>query len=50
MRQLGGGIITKKQFNEFINKWKPVGEYFCAAPTSCKCVNGECEGIFDIMP
>ena len=23
------------------------GECFCAAPTSCKCVNGECEGVFE---
>jgi len=23
------------------------GECFCAAPTSCKCVNGKCEGVFE---
>ncbi len=22
------------------------GECFCAAPTSCRCVDGECEGVF----
>ena len=23
------------------------GECFCLAPTSCKCVNGKCEGVFE---
>ena len=23
------------------------GECFCLAPTSCKCVNGQCEGVFE---
>ena len=27
-------------------QWQPEGECFCAAPTSCKCVSGKCEGIF----
>jgi len=25
----------------------PGGECFCVAPTSCECVNGECEGVFE---
>ena len=28
-------------------KWKSEGECFCAAPGSCKCVDGVCEGIFE---
>jgi hypothetical protein len=27
-------------------QWESDGECFCAAPTSCKCVNGRCEGVF----
>ena len=27
--------------------WKNTGACFCAAPTSCKCVSGKCEGVFD---
>jgi len=27
-------------------QWTSAGACFCAAPTSCKCVNGKCEGIF----
>lgn len=28
-------------------KWKPEGECFCVAPTSCQCVDGECEEVFE---
>jgi len=28
-------------------KWEKEGDCFCAAPKSCKCVNGKCEGIFE---
>jgi len=34
-------------FNKNYQWWKPGGECFCAAPTSCKCVNGKCEGVFE---
>ena len=23
------------------------GECFCLAPTSCKCIDGQCEGVFE---
>lgn len=26
--------------------WSTGGKCFCAAPISCKCVNGKCEGVF----
>ncbi len=26
------------------------GECFCQAPTSCKCVNAQCEGVFEEEP
>ncbi|XOB41911.1 MAG: hypothetical protein ACKKMS_00755 [Candidatus Nealsonbacteria bacterium] len=28
-------------------KWESSGECFCLVPTSCKCVEGLCEGVFD---
>jgi hypothetical protein len=28
-------------------QWEKEGDCFCAAPTSCKCINSKCEGIFD---
>jgi len=28
-------------------QWKKEGDCFCAAPESCKCVNGKCEGVFE---
>jgi len=28
-------------------QWKSEGECFCAAPTSCKCVNDRCEEVFE---
>ena len=28
-------------------QWKKEGDCFCAAPKSCKCVNGKCEGVFE---
>lgn len=31
-------------------QWESGGKCFCAAPTSCKCVNGKCEGVFDTAP
>jgi len=33
-------------FNENY-QWEKEGDCFCAAPTSCKCVNGKCEGVFE---
>ena len=27
-------------------QWSSGGECFCAAPASCKCLNGNCEGVF----
>lgn len=30
-------------------QWVSGGQCFCAAPTSCKCVNGKCEGVFEEM-
>lgn len=34
-------------FNKNYSDWQPGGACFCAAPTSCKCTNGKCEGIFE---
>jgi len=31
-------------------QWKKEGDCFCAAPKSCKCVNGKCEGVFEEEP
>lgn len=28
-------------------EWEKQGDCFCAAPISCKCVDGECQGIFE---
>ena len=28
-------------------QWKKEGDCFCAAPTSCKCLKGKCEGVFE---
>jgi len=28
-------------------QWKKEGDCFCAAPKSCKCVSGKCEGVFE---
>lgn len=28
-------------------QWKKEGNCFCAAPKSCKCVSGKCEGVFE---
>ena len=28
-------------------QWQPGGKCFCATPTSCKCINGKCEGVFE---
>jgi hypothetical protein len=28
-------------------QWEKEGSCFCAAPKSCKCVNGRCEGVFE---
>lgn len=28
-------------------QWKKEGDCFCAAPKSCQCVNGKCEGVFE---
>jgi hypothetical protein len=28
-------------------QWKKEGDCFCAAPSSCKCVSGKCEGVFE---
>jgi len=28
-------------------QWEKEGDCFCAAPKSCKCVNGKCEGVFE---
>ena len=29
-------------------QWEKQGDCFCAAPKSCKCVDGKCEDIFPI--
>ncbi|MBZ9577871.1 hypothetical protein KJA13_02435 [Patescibacteria group bacterium] len=31
-------------------QWEKEGDCFCAAPKSCKCVNGKCEGVFEEEP
>ena len=28
------------------HNWKAEGECFCAAPSSCECVEGKCEDVF----
>jgi hypothetical protein len=33
-------------FNKNALPQEPVGDCFCAAPTSCECVEGICKGIF----
>jgi len=33
-------------FNKTFSDWQPGGACFCAAPTSCKCVSGKCEGAY----
>lgn len=33
-------------FNKDALPQEPVGNCFCAAPKSCECVDGECEGVF----
>ncbi len=33
-------------FNKNHN-WEAEGDCFCAAPSSCKCVEGRCEGVFE---
>jgi hypothetical protein len=33
-------------FNKNYSDWQPGGACFCAAPTSCKCIDGKCEGVF----
>jgi len=33
-------------FNKKYSNWQSGGDCFCAAPTSCKCINGKCEGVF----
>jgi hypothetical protein len=33
-------------FNKNYWVWASGGKCFCLAPTSCKCINGKCEGIF----
>ncbi len=35
-------------FNKDYQAWTPGGKCFCAAPISCKCVNGICEGVFEV--
>jgi len=35
-------------FNKNYEQWEAGGRCFCAAPISCKCVDGKCEGIFDV--
>jgi len=32
-------------FNKNHN-WEPEGACFCAAPASCECIEGKCEGVF----
>jgi len=34
-------------FNKNYSDWQPGGACFCAAPTSCKCIDGKCEGVFE---
>ena len=33
-------------FNKNALPQEPVGDCFCAAPTSCECIDNICEGIF----
>lgn len=33
-------------FSKSYEGWESAGACFCAAPTSCKCVDGGCEGVF----
>jgi hypothetical protein len=33
-------------FNKDYSDWEAGGECFCAAPTSCECVDGVCEGVY----
>ena len=33
-------------FNKDALPQEPVGDCFCAAPTSCECIRGFCEGVF----
>ncbi len=33
-------------FNKNYSDWQPGEGCFLAAPTSCKCTNGKCEGVF----
>ena len=28
-------------------QWEKEGDCFCAAPASCKCVDGKCKGVFE---
>jgi len=34
-------------FNKDYSSWQSGGTCFCAAPTSCECTNGKCEGVFE---
>jgi hypothetical protein len=35
-------------FNKDYADWQSQGACFCAAPISCKCVSGKCEGVFEV--